>query len=166
VRLEILNRGVSGDLTSDMLDRFERDVVTQKPNYVIVMGGANDIGWNLEVDQILLNLKSIFDLAESHYIEPVACAVPSILGFDDLIPPRISLNGLIREEAKRRKIAFLDLFTATADEGTMRLSQRYSGDGLHLNADGYRRFGETIFNEWLRKVLDHYMQNAESIRDT
>jgi lysophospholipase L1-like esterase len=166
VRLEILNRGLSGDLTSDMLDRFERDVVIQKPNYVIVMGGANDIGWSLDVDQILLNLKSIFDLAESHCIEPVACSVPSILGLDDLIPPRVSLNGLIREEAKRRKIVFVDLFTSTADEGTMRLSQRYSGDGLHLNADGYRRVAETIFNEWLRKALDHYMETAKSIRDT
>jgi len=162
----MLNRGVSGDLTFDMLDRFERDVAIQKPNYVIVIGGANDIGWNLKVDHIFLNLKSIFDLAESNNIEPVACAVPSILGLDYLIPPRISLNGLIREEAKRRKIAFVDLFTATADEGTMRLSKRYSGDGLHLNADGYWRFAETIFNEWLRKALNQYMLTAESIRDT
>lgn len=154
VRLDVVNTGVPGDLTSDMLERFERDVVEQKPNYVIIMGGANDIGWNLEVDQIFLNLKNVFDLAESHRIEPVACAVPSILGFDDLIPPRISLNSMIREEAKRRNLAFVDLFTATADAKTRRLSQRYSGDGLHLNTEGYQRLGEIIFSEWLQKVLD------------
>jgi acyl-CoA thioesterase-1 len=154
VRLNVVNRGVPGDLTPDMLERFERDVVEQKPNYVIIMGGANDIGWNLEVDQIFLNLKSAFDLAESHSIEPVTCAVPSILGFDDLISPRISLNNMIREDAKRRNLAFVDLFTATADTKTKRLLQRYSGDGLHLNTEGYQKLADIIFNEWLQKVLD------------
>lgn len=158
VRLHIVNKGVPGDLTSDMLERFERDVVEQKPNYVIIMGGANDIGWSLEVNEIFLNLKSTFDLAESHSIESVACAVPSILGFDDLIPPRIYLNSMIREEAKRRSMAFVDLFTTTADAKTSRLSQQYSGDGLHLNTEGYQRVGEIIFSEWLRKVFDQHVK--------
>jgi len=158
MKLDIVNRGVSGDLTSDMLARFEREVIEQKPNYVIIMGGANDIGWNLEVNQIFLNLKNSFDLAESHRIEPVACTVPSILGFDDLIPPRISLNSMISREATRRNMAFVDLFTATADGKTKRLLQRYSGDGLHLNTEGYERLGVTIFNEWLRKALDQHVR--------
>ncbi len=155
-KLQVVNKGISGDLTQDMLERFDRDVVEQQPSYVIIMGGANDIGWNLESSRIFLNLKATYDRAARRGIEPVACTVPSILGFDELIPPRLSLSTMIREEAEKRKMAFVDVFTATADPTTGELSQRYSGDGLHLNAQGYQRIGETIFKEWLRRVLDQY----------
>ena len=106
--VEILNKGVCGDLTSDMLNRFSRDVVKQKPDYVIILGGTNDIGWNLHPSHIFHTLKTLYDVAESKRIEPVACTVPSILGFDDLIPPRLHLNNLIQREAEARQIAFVD----------------------------------------------------------
>jgi len=84
----------------------------------------------------------------------VACSVPSILGFDELIPPRISLNRMIRIEAEKRKLTFLDFFTATADPHTNRLSEDYSADGLHLNMKGYREMGRYTFDKWLRPLLD------------
>ena len=45
LRIRIINRGVNGDLTSNMLLRFRQDVVDLKPDYVVILGGANDIGW-------------------------------------------------------------------------------------------------------------------------
>lgn len=162
MKLQVVNKGISGELTSDMLERFNRDVIEQQPSHVITIGGTNDIGWNLAVSQIFLNLKAMYDIAESHGIVPVACTIPSILGFDDMISPRISLNRLIREEAERRRIPFVDLFNATAESKTNRLLQQYSGDGLHLNAEGYRRIGETIFNQWLRRVLDQHARSPHA----
>ena len=152
--VEVINKGVCGDLTVDMLERFGKDVVEQQPAYVIILGGTNDVGWNLDSSIIVRNLKAMYDLAKSNRIEPVACAVPSILGFDDLIPARLHLNDLVQDEAERREIQFIDLFSATAEADTNRLLERYSGDGIHLNAEGYQMLSQVIFQQWLRPAID------------
>ena len=155
VTVKVLNKGVNGDLTSGMLERFSRDVVHERADYVIVLGGTNDIGWGLDPTMIVYNLTSMYDTAGKNGIRAVACSVPSLLGFDELIPPRLDLNRAINAEAEKRKIPFLDLFTTTADRRNNRLLEDYSADGLHLNSKGYERIGNYIFEKWLKTVLDH-----------
>ena len=151
----MLNKGVNGDLTSGMLERFSRDVADERADYVIVLGGTNDIGWGLDPTMIVYNLTSMYDAAGKNGIRAVACSVPSLLGFDELIPPRLDLNRAINAEAEKRKMPFLDLFTTTADRRNNRLLEDYSADGLHLNSKGYERIGNYIFEKWLKTVLDH-----------
>ena len=155
VNVEVLNRGVNGDLTSGMLERFSRDVVDEKADYVIILGGTNDIGWGFDSRTIVHNFTSMYDGARNKGIGAVACSVPSVLGFDELIPPRLDLNRAIRREAEERKMPFLDLFTATADQRNKRLLEDYSADGLHLNSKGYERMGKYVFDKWLKVVLEH-----------
>jgi lysophospholipase L1-like esterase len=154
--VNVLNRGINGDLTSGMLERFSRDVVDEKADYVIILGGSNDIGWGFDPAVIAHNLTTMYDAAWNKGIMAVACSVPSILGLDELIPPRLNLNRMIRSEAEKRSIAFMDLFTATADPRTNRLLEDYSADGLHLNTKGYRQMGKYIFDKWLRALLDQH----------
>jgi acyl-CoA thioesterase-1 len=157
VKVKVLNRGINGDLTSGMLERFSRDVVDEKADYVIILGGSNDIGWGLDPAMIAHNLTSMYDAALNNGIRAVACSVPSILGFDELIPPRLDLNRMIRTEAEKRRMAFVDLFMATADSRNNRLSEDCSADGLHLNSKGYQRMGKYIFDKWLKRLLDQRM---------
>ena len=154
LEVNVLNRGICGDLTSGMLERFSKDVVDEKADYVIILGGTNDIGWGFDPAKITHNLTTMYDTALNEGIVAVACSVPSILGFDELIPPRLSLNRMIRIEAEKRKLTFLDFFTATADPQTNRLSEDYSADGLHLNTKGYREMGRYTFDKWLKPLLD------------
>jgi len=153
--IKVVNKGVNGDLTSGMLERFSTDVVDEKADYLIVLGGTNDIGWGLDLATIVHNLTSIYDAARNKSISAVACSVPSILGYDELISPRLKLNTVIRTESEKRKMPLLDLFTATADQRNNRLMEEYSADGLHLNSKGYERIGKYIFEKWLKAVLDH-----------
>jgi len=102
------------------------------------------------------NLTAMYDAALNEGIGPVACSVPSILGSDALIPPRLQLNRIIRTEAEKRSIRFVDFFTTTADPQTNRLSEDYSSDGLHLNTMGYQQMGKYMFDEWLRALLDQH----------
>ncbi len=83
-----------------------------------------------------------------------SASVPSILGFDALIPPRLRLNRMIRTEAEKRSMPFMDFFTATADPQTNRLLEDSSADGLHLTAQGYQQMSKCIFDKWLRAILD------------
>ena len=153
--VNVINKGMCGDLTSGMVERFSQDVVEEKAEYVIILGGTNDVGWGVDEAMIARNLTTMYDMALNKGIVPVACSVPSILGFDGLIPPRLRLNSMIRTEAEKRKIAFVDLFAATAEPRSDRLSEKYSADGLHLNAKGYRWIGQYMFDKWLRTLLDN-----------
>jgi lysophospholipase L1-like esterase len=156
VKVNVLNRGINGDLTSGMLERFSRDVVDEKADYVVILGGANDLGWGFDPAMIAHNLTAMYDTSLNEGIGAVACSVPSILGFDELIPPRLHLNRMIRTEAEKRSIPFVDFFTATADPRNNRLSEDYSADGLHLNTNGYQQMGKYIFDKWLRALLDQH----------
>jgi acyl-CoA thioesterase-1 len=156
VEVNVQNKGINGDLTSGMLERFSSDVVDEKADYVIILGGANDLGWSFDPAMIAHNLTTMYDAALNNDIVSVACSVPSILGFDALIPPRLQLNRMIRTEAEKRSIRFVDFFTATADPQTNRLSEDYSADGLHLNTKGYQQMGKYMFDKWLRALLDQH----------
>jgi acyl-CoA thioesterase-1 len=156
VEVNVLNRGINGDLTSGMLERFSADVVDETADYVIILGGANDLGWGFDPAMIAHNLTTIYDAALNEGVVPVACSVPSILGFDALIPPRLQLNRMIHTEAEKRSIRFVDFFTATADPQTNRLSEDYSADGLHLNTKGYQQMSKYMFDKWLRALLDQH----------
>ncbi|MGA2789880.1 MAG: GDSL-type esterase/lipase family protein [Candidatus Bathyarchaeia archaeon] len=156
LEVNVLNRGINGDLTSGMLERFSRDVVDENADYVVILGGANDLGWGFDPAMVAHNLTTMYDAALKKGIVSVACSVPSILGFDALIPPRLQLNRLIRTEAEKRSIRFVDFFTATADPRTNRLSEDYSADGLHLNTKGYQEMGRYMFEKWLRALLDQH----------
>jgi acyl-CoA thioesterase-1 len=154
MKLTVVNKGICGELTSGMLERFPRDVTAEKADHVVILGGTNDIGWSMDPTVIADNLAMMYDSALSEDIHPVACSIPSILGFDELIPPRLRLNRMIQSNASKRGIAFIDLFAATADPQTNRLSEQYSSDGLHLNGQGYKRIGQCIFDNWLGPLLD------------
>ena len=148
-----INRGVNGDLTSDMLLRFKRDVIALKPNYVIILGGTNDIGWGLPVDEIFSFLKQMYEKAVDNNVEPIGCTVPSLLGWDEGIQPRLTLNHLLQHFCREKNALCVDLFEATCDPATKRLRSEYSIDGLHFNTLGYRKTAETIFNEAVRRIL-------------
>lgn len=136
--------GVCGETTSDMLFRFDRDVLKGRPDTAIILGGTNDLGRGLPADPILSNLTQMYRQALAAKITPVACTVPSLLGADDFIPPRLALNQKIEREAKTLQIPFVDFFRTTADpEG--RLLEKYSSDGLHLNSRGYEKMAQVLY---------------------
>jgi len=168
IRLQVINKGLNGDLTEGMLSRFDRDVLQLGPSYVIILGGTNDIGWGIPVIEIYSNLEEMYDKAIRHGIRLIACAVPSILGYDSLIPPRVRLNGMIRNYCEAKGVKYVDLFSATADPETQRLSPEYSNDGLHLSAEGYRKVAETIFEEAFLPLTNTLTGNLgiEAIRRT
>ena len=155
-RVELLNRGIVGELTDDMKDRFGADVLGFRPDAVVILGGSNDLGWGIEPPLVGKNLVGMYDEALKNGIRPVACTVPSVRGYDEGIRPRLQLNGLIKRYSGALGVACVDLFTATADsEG--RLRGEYSNDGLHLSPLGYEAMAKTIFSEAVRGIIEGYL---------
>ena len=158
-RVEFLNRGIVGELTDDMANRIGRDVLEPQPDAVIILGGSNDLGWGIEPSPIAENLAEMYDESMKNGIQPVACTVPSVRGYDEGIEPRLLLNGLIKRHSEILGIACVDLFSATADS-TGRLREEYSNDGLHLSPLGYEAMAEAIFSEAVRGIIEDYLEEA------
>ncbi|MCI4626479.1 MAG: GDSL-type esterase/lipase family protein [Candidatus Magnetoovum sp. WYHC-5] len=151
-KADILVKGINGELTEEMVERFERDVVSLKPHYVTILGGTNDIGWGVNVTKIMQNLFKIYKTAIDAHIKPVAITVPSLRDYDPLIAPRQLINDLIKKKCHELDIPVIDLFRATAEKGTNRLAMQYSNDGLHLSTAGYRLIAELLYNEIFSKI--------------
>lgn len=162
-RLEfrVYNKGVLGERTDEMLARFDRDVLDLKPDFVIVLGGTNDIGQGFPPDEVFRNLVRMYDAASKCGIVTIACSIPSISGCDSLISPRVALNEMIRAYCVEKGLSFVDLFRATSDSKTGRLVNGFSSDGIHLSLSGYKKIADTIFDEALEKLLLKYLSKSK-----
>ena len=56
LNIAINNKGINGDTTIPMLDRFYTDVVLNNPKYIFIMGGTNDLLLGRTVDTIIENI--------------------------------------------------------------------------------------------------------------
>ncbi|MCA1957800.1 MAG: GDSL-type esterase/lipase family protein [Nitrospira sp.] len=156
--------GACGELTGEMVSRFRRSVSDQKPDYVPILGGTNDLGCGLSPDEIMANLTTLYELTRNAGGVPIPVTVPSIRvegspGNREAnewvaghLARRNVLNKLIRDYAASRSLALVDLFSATVDPTSGQLAARYSNDGLHLTTAGYMRFAEMIAHILLSRL--------------
>lgn len=139
------NRGISGQVTAQMLLRFQEDVVDLKPDVLVLKAGINDIAENAgayDQQKTLNNIKSIVQLAKASKIKVVLCSVlpanrfiwrPSLTPADKVI----DLNVALLEFAKLEKVLYLDLYTAVVDD-QKGMKAIYANDGVHPTVDGYK----------------------------
>lgn len=119
-----VGRGISGQVTSQMLCRFQSDVIALRPKMVIIMAGTNDIAQNngyISHEYILQNIQSMVELAKYHHIQPVLCSCLPAAAFKwrpEMKPAEDikRLNEMIQEYAKANKIKYIDYHSALVDE--------------------------------------------------
>ncbi|UCD45612.1 MAG: hypothetical protein JSV27_03755 [Candidatus Bathyarchaeota archaeon] len=152
IHCTFINRGVNGDSTKGMLSRFDSEVASLEPDYVIVWAGINDLFLGFPLDEIMGRLKEIYSKARENGIEPVACTVTSITRENPVVPRIVELNELIRGYCTENHVPAADLFSALSDRSSL-LLENFSSDGVHLNADGNRRVAHTIYSEVVEQIL-------------
>jgi lysophospholipase L1-like esterase len=141
-----VNRGVSGQTTSQMLVRTFQDVIDLHPAAVIVLAGTNDIAANNGPETMQMveeNIQAITELAQKHGIKVILCSVLPVNDYPDQPQtPRhpkaqiAELNNWFRKYAEEAGALYCDYDSAVADENGF-LKQGISSDGLHPNAKGY-----------------------------
>ena len=62
---------LGGDTSGGLLARFYPDVVRHTPDMVLIMGGTNDLWWDLDINLIQANIFAMTCQAEYHNIVPV-----------------------------------------------------------------------------------------------
>ena len=146
---DFVNRGISGQITGEMLGRMKADVIDLKPEAMIVLAGTNDIARGVPVAAIQNNLTMIADLAAFHKIKPMFASVLPVSDHHKGVNPAnerskqrppatiLELNIWLKSFCARRNFTYVDYFPALADQAGM-LAAELADDGLHPNAKGYR----------------------------
>ena len=159
-----IGRGISGQVTHQMLLRFRADVIDLKPVAVVILAGTNDIAQNsgpASLEEIAANIMSMADLATQNGIIPILCSVlpakdyPWKPGMDPLnkIP---KLNAMIKTYALENNLSFVDFYEAMQDgKGGMKVPEHTSvNDLVHPNKAGY-----LVMEELVKEVIDSKIGN-------
>ena len=139
---DLINRGVDGDTTSDVLARIDQ-IFKLKPERLFLMIGVNDLNKKCEIDFVLSNYKKLFDLIDQN-IPECKMFVQSVLPVNDtwkLVNNRdiADLNSALRHHAAQRAYTYIDLHTVFSDSNGQ-LRQDLTNDGIHLLGAGYERW--------------------------
>lgn len=140
-----INRGISGQTSSQMLLRFRQDVIDLKPAVVVILAGTNDIAENtgpISLKDIFGNIVSMCELAEANNIKVALSAVLPAEDFNwnpGLNPADkiVKLNRMIENYCKEKGINYIDYYSDMVDE-RKGLDKKYSDDGVHPTPAGYK----------------------------
>ena len=133
-----LGRGISGQVTSQMLVRFRRDVIDLKPEFVLILAGTNDVARNrgyISEENIVGNIISMCEISKANNIKPIIC---SILPADKYkwrpiiksVEPIKRINAMLKKYALENGIVYLDYYSKL-DNGKGGLSKAHALDGVH-----------------------------------
>ena len=141
----MVNRGISGQTTPQMLIRLKQDAIHLDPKIIIINGGTNDIWGNTgpsTPDMIIDNLCSMAEITAKKNIQVVLSTILPVYQYperDDIIDPPKTIsfiNSVLQDYCNKNSLAFLDYFSPMADE-KKGLRSDYGTDGVHPNKQGY-----------------------------
>jgi lysophospholipase L1-like esterase len=156
-----VNRGISGQTTPQMLERFKLDVLDLQPTLLIILAGINDIAENtgpITIEKTSENIISMANQAKENGIKVILSSVLPALDFPwrpGLYPANkvIHLNEILKKYAVQNNILYLDYFSSMVDKKNG-LKSELTEDGVHPNKEGY-----LIMTELVEKAIDEVLSN-------
>jgi lysophospholipase L1-like esterase len=139
-----IDRGISGQTTSQMVLRMMSDVVALGPRAVHIMGGTNDIAGNtgpMTAQMTEDNVRAMSDIAQRHGIKVIIASVPPAASFPwaPTVQPRpriFELNRRLERMAHGTHASWID-YHSVLDDGTSAMKPGLAVDGVHPSEAGY-----------------------------
>ncbi len=174
---EIINSGIGGNNTVDLLARIEKDCLVHKPDLTILMVGTNDMNskkyipildyeQNMRkiIEMILKNNSKILIMNLLPVYEPYLMTRhnPEFYQPEGHAGRKTKMNELIKNLAFEYKLSFLDLHHIFEKVGNVSLDassliknevNSQTKDGLHPTPDGYRVMGISVYQEIVHQKL-------------
>lgn len=141
----VRNRGIPGDTSFGILERLDQ-TIDGRPAKVFILAGINDISFSFPPDLILRNFKRIVSRLKAEspetriYIQTILPVNNTFSTFvnhfnkDDMIA---AVNEGLKDLAETESLTLIDIHPYFLDKDK-RLDTKYTDEGLHLNAEGYR----------------------------
>jgi lysophospholipase L1-like esterase len=150
---EVLNRGINGQRSDEIRERFERDVTAVSPRVVVILAGVNDVYQGYPVTHVQDQLMRMYARAHELGIRVVA---GSVLPYD---MARETQNQEIHElnawlAGLGSPVHFCDTHKAVQDVRDAD-HLRESPEGLHPTPKGYHRMAVA-----LKSVLARLLNGA------
>lgn len=151
----VVNRGISGDVTDGILNRIE-EVTASQPAKVFLLVGTNDMARGRSIDYVVEGTRAIVEAIRERS-DQTTIYVQSILPVNPGVGQRFSghkanhykileANVKLKALARELGIAYIDLHKRMRDRKGY-LKAGFTHDGLHLKEEGYVR--------WKRVVKKH-----------
>lgn len=164
--IELVNRGIAGQNSSQMLLRFEDDVVSLSPKAVVILCGTNDmrayVGDPASIRDSALarvsrNVRAMADIARANRISVVLCTLPPV-GRDlqkvSRDPAAVrGINAWLSRFAADRGCGVVDYYSALADVDGY-LPSALGEDGVHPNEAGYSRMWPVLLNQLNQNISE------------
>jgi lysophospholipase L1-like esterase len=155
LNLDIYNRGIAGDKTTDVLDRLSDNVLQIKPRKIFLQIGTNDLGSKTKPDQTFNNIKQIIFniqrvlpdtevLVISLYpINPYAIPLSRIITRPRKNTDILYVNQKLMEFCAELNLTYIDVCSSLKDEKG-NLKKEYTIEGLHISLPGYAKITEIL----------------------
>lgn len=146
--IKVVNAGISGETSSGTLSRMDWVITSLKPDYVILVIGANDGMRGIDTGLLRKNLDQIISILQKNHIK-------ILFGGMEMLPNlgiryAEEFKKVYSEIALKHNLLFIPFFLeGVAGEG------RYNqNDGIHPTAEGYARIVDHIYPYVLKLVND------------
>lgn len=148
LNIRITNSGISGNTSRDLLERFDRDVVSLKPNWVSICIGINDV-WRQFDTPAMLDCQVQPDEYEKNVEEMILRVKDTVKGIFILTPYYMEPNredkmrarmdeygAICRRLAEKHGCRFVDFQKMYEDFCKIRHSSCIAWDRVHPNQMG------------------------------
>ena len=155
--LPVVNSGVSGYSTSNILNNMNKMVYQYNPSKVFILIGINDLELKVDDDVVVNNIRKIVQGIKKNrryakiYVESI---YPINNSDDDKIEGSIingnrknsdiiDINNKLVKLTKEEGATYIDLHKELVDDNGL-LKIEYTVDGLHLSSEGYEKVTEVL----------------------
>jgi lysophospholipase L1-like esterase len=142
-----VGRGIGGQTAPQMLSRFRTDIVSLKPQVVVINGGINDIATNSGTYDFEFTFGSIQSMAEIAHANGIKVILTSVLPAAEIpwrkeipaVPAKVDqLNAAIKTYCADKGFTYVDYYSQlVSKDGTKGLPEQYTMDGVHVTVAGY-----------------------------
>lgn len=139
----VYNRGISGDTSDRLLERFEKNVLNINPKNIVLLIGTNDFGYGLTMNDTVENVDKMLSDAlkkcpdTNIILQSVYPVNTEMRSYDKKKNKEIPvLNKRLKDIADKHGVTFVDL-TDTLSDNNGNLKEKYTYDGLHPTVFGF-----------------------------
>ncbi|MBD0831603.1 family 20 glycosylhydrolase [Aestuariibaculum sediminum] len=148
----VVNRGISGDVTDGILNRIE-EVTSSQPSKVFLLVGTNDMARGRSINYVLKGVEEIIKAIQSQskntiiYLQSILPINPDVGNkFSGHKANHIKImeaNIQLQKLADEMGIHFINIHKAMRNQNKY-LKEKYTHDGLHLTEAGYKKWKKEI----------------------
>jgi lysophospholipase L1-like esterase len=144
--IQVLNKGVGGEVAADMVQRFDKDVFSERPDLVIWQVGSNGILKELAVPEYGLVVRDGINRLKAAGIDVLLMDLqlaPRILAHPHVAEMQRTLSMIAAEEGIPvfHRWATMEHWVSS---GQLTFKKMLSKDGLHMNDLSYACIGRLL----------------------